>query len=128
MSRPGQSPEEARTEANEFVRRKLCEARKYASQGNEGDAMSALGPAAHTLQDNYSPAHSGFQPAWPNTWLFNMSAWPHYVWETLLPGRANLDNAERATGDVWRYYSGAPMPNDFFGDPSGNSATCGCPK
>jgi len=118
MRRPGQSPEDARDEANDFVRRKICEARQYAAHGREGEAMKSLGAATHTVQDNFSPAHSGFKPAWPNTWFFNSSAWPHYLWETLVPGRGNLDNAERATADVWRFYKGAPMPNDFFGKPT----------
>ena len=126
MTRPGQHPEEARREANDFVRGKICDARRYAALGNERDAMTSLGAATHTIQDNYSPAHSGFKPAWPNTILFNLLAVPHYLSETLLPGRANLDSAEQATKDVWRYYNGAPMPNDFFGDRAGGSQGCQC--
>ncbi|MFN0278160.1 MAG: RHS repeat-associated core domain-containing protein [Pyrinomonadaceae bacterium] len=128
MSRPGQSPEEARAEANESVRKRICEARKFAAQGNEAAAMSSLGPATHTVQDNYSPAHSGFKPAWPNHWLSNIAFYPaHVLWETAFPGSENKDNAARATTDVWRYYKGAPLPIDFFGGPTGSGAGCQCP-
>ncbi len=115
MRRYGQtSVEDARAEANEFVRNKICIARTYASRGWNTDAMYELGKAIHTLQDAKSPAHAGFQQAWPDDFLSMVLNAPHYVSEAVFPGAENIAAAEEATRDAWRYFNGAPMPDDFF--------------
>ena len=114
MTRPGQTPAEALAEANDFVRRKICEARRLAELGDEAGAMNELGQAIHTLQDSHSPAHSGFQEAWPTDLGSTIENIPHSLSETLLPGRANLNAAEDSTRRAWRYFKGDPMPSNFF--------------
>lgn len=129
MRRPGQSIEHARAEANEFVRRKICAARQFAAQGNMGAAMSAMGQANHTLQDAESPAHGGFQQAWtPEPFGLGNLPYiiPHYLRETLFPGRSNTTAAENATRQAWRYYRGEAMPSNFFPNSNDNSLQCEC--
>ena len=114
MRRPGQSVEEARAESNEFVRNKICLAREYASRGWNTYAMHELGKAIHALQDAESPAHAGFQEAWPSDPLSMVLNIPHYVSETVFPGSENLTAAENATRKAWDYFNGVRMPSDFF--------------
>jgi RHS repeat-associated protein len=126
MSFPGQSPDAARARANAFVREKICLARKYESMGWHTDAMHQMGAAVHTMQDNESPAHSGFQEAWPNTyWAIFVNGW-HYPKETAFYTEDQWQRAENNTRRAWAYFKGYPLPKDFF---SGTGKTsCECPK
>ena len=113
--RPGQSVEDARDEANDFVRRKICLAREYESRGWYTLAMHELGKAIHTLQDAKSPAHVGFQEAWSGDPLSNILNYPgHLASETLFPGEENIEAAKESTRQAWGYFNGAPMPKNFF--------------
>ncbi|MFN0138453.1 MAG: RHS repeat-associated core domain-containing protein, partial [Pyrinomonadaceae bacterium] len=126
MSFPGQSPDAARARANAFVRDKICLARKYKGMGLNTDAMYQMGAAVHTMQDYESPAHNGFQEAWPYTyWDIFVNGW-HYPKETALYTEDQWKRAENNTRRAWAYFKGYPLPNDFF---SGTGQTsCECPK
>ena len=126
MSFPGQSPGAARERANAFVREKICLARKYESMGWHTDAMHQFGQAAHTMQDYESPAHNGFQEAWPNTyWDIFVNGW-HYPKETALYTEDQWKRAENNTRRAWAYFKGYPLPSDFFNGTGQTS--CECPK
>lgn len=83
--------------------------------------------AVHALQDNESPAHTGFQEAWTNT-TFDvlLNIW-HYPEDTIFYGKDNWKRAENNTLRAWSYFKGAPLPSDFFSG-TGNSQNCECPK
>lgn len=126
MTRPGQSPQDARNEANAYVRRQICLARKLKSMALPQAGLPYLGRAMHTMQDAASPAHFDFRPAWPNTfWNEAAQSSPpfghHYV-EQFMPQPGGI--SDQNTRRVWDYYNGAPMPGDFFPDaydtPSGS--------
>lgn len=124
MTRYGQrNTQDARAEANDFIRERICAARGYMSRGLELSAMEAMGQAMHTMQDFESPAHTGFQEAWPNTSFFTALHFGHYLKETFFPGAENIIRAENNTRRAWAYFQGAPMPMDFF---SGSGPTNGC--
>lgn len=125
MRRPGQSPEVARAVANSFVRDKICLARKYESMGLHTHAMHQMGAAVHTLQDNESPAHSGFQEAWPNTTREILKNLWHYPKETVFYGADNWKRAENDTLRAWGYFKGYPLPSDFFSG-TGSPQNCEC--
>lgn len=115
MTKPGQRSWEARQEANAFIRNKICTAREYASRGWYTDAMHQLAEAIHTVQDAESPAHRGFQEAWPSNFWSNMRNYPsHLISETFFPGDVNYNRAVENTRKIWGYYKGVPMPKDFF--------------
>lgn len=126
MRRPGQSIEEARAAANEFVRDRICKAREYAGHGMNTYAMHELGKAMHTLQDAESPAHAGFQEAWPSDPLSMVLNLPHYVRESFFVG-PNRAAAVESTRKVWDYYSGSPMPSNFFPNSNDGAYSCQCP-
>ncbi|MCC6329085.1 MAG: hypothetical protein IT174_11250 [Acidobacteria bacterium] len=128
MRRYGQdSAESARDEANEFVRRKICQARDYEARRLPSSAMESLGQAMHTMQDVESPAHRDFQQAWPDTRTFTAVHVWHYIRETFFPGDDNIAAAENNTRRTWEYYKGAPMPRDILSN-SGPTSLCGCGK
>ena len=110
--RPGQTREDARGEANRFIRGKICLARELAGRGFEDQPLTALGQAIHTLQDSTSPAHFDFQEAWPATIPSSIWNWTHYRTENFDPGAGSV--ADFQTINAWDYYNGAPMPSDFF--------------
>ena len=118
MTRPnGQSPEDARKEANIFVKSRICLARRLAAQGYEADAMAYLAQAIHTMQDAASPAHHSFQYAWPNTFLSNQWQWlnpfGHYAQENFDPGPGSA--ADNNTKRTYDYFTGdLPIPEDVF--------------
>ena len=113
MRRPGQSIQDARREANAFVKFKICEARELADRGLNTYAMQALAEAMHTVQDAASPSHTGFQEAWPNTVPWTLWNGDHYLNEQFDPGANSF--ADRNTQDIWDYFTGRKhMPRDFF--------------
>ena len=114
MSRPGQTPQSARDEANIFVRSQICLAKKLKGMGLESQALPYLSRAIHTLQTSTSPAHAGFQPAWSD---LNVWHTDHYILESLVwPANAVL--AKERTRAAYRYYKGNDgyprLPDDFF--------------
>ncbi len=127
MSRPGQSPETARSLGNALIRNRICLARKYESMGWHTDALHQMGAAIHALQDNESPTHSGFQMAWPNTvWGVASNLW-HYPKETILYGSDDWKRAENSTLRAWSYFKGYPLPDDLFSG-TGRQQNCECTK
>ncbi|MBY0349050.1 MAG: hypothetical protein K2W79_12390 [Hydrotalea flava] len=61
MRNKGETVEQAKAKANDFVRYQLAIARSYLASGNEYQAYFEFGLALHVLQDATSPAHGGFQ-------------------------------------------------------------------
>ncbi|MGD9630854.1 MAG: RHS repeat-associated core domain-containing protein [Pyrinomonadaceae bacterium] len=113
MRRQGQSVEDARAEANQFVRTKICEAREYAGRGLNTYAMQSLAEAIHTVQDAASPAHAGFQEAWPNDVLSIVLNSSHYLKEQFDPGASSV--ADENTRNIGDYFTGQrEMPADYF--------------
>jgi RHS repeat-associated protein len=113
MTRPGQTPEDARKEANAFVRGKICAARELWDQGKPDLAMNELAKAIHTVQDAASPKHAGFQPAWEDTYWQMFQHRDHYLGENFDPGAGSV--ADRNTQDVWNAFNNrGPLPADFF--------------
>jgi hypothetical protein len=109
----GQTPEEARAEANDFVHRKICFARELEDQGSHTRALIVLAEAMHTVQDSASPSHTGFQPAWPDTNLQMLLNAGHYIGEQFNPGSNSV--AAQNTRAVWDAFNNrGPMPRDFF--------------
>jgi hypothetical protein len=107
----GQSVEEARREANNFVREMLTKAQQAQRDGNRQEAMGYLGIAMHVLQDSTSPAHSGFQP-WDEH--SKLSAMLEHVSEEDFNPKAG-SQLYKATQDAYGYFSGTiPIPKDFF--------------
>ncbi len=117
MRRVGQGDPAARAAANKFVRDQICLAREYESRGWHTYALYELAKAMHAVQDAKSPAHQGFQEAWPNTAVHMILNWQHYAEEMFFPGKQNWRDAEQATQEIWDNFKGAPMPNDFFPNP-----------
>jgi hypothetical protein len=86
-----------------------------------------LGQAVHTMQDAESPAHAGFQEAWPNTRFFTaINVW-HYTSETFFPGEDDITRAENNTKRAGAYFKGYPMPTDLISG-VGPSSPCECKK
>jgi hypothetical protein len=73
-------------------------------------ALAAFGNAAHTIADEHSPAHEGFQRV--NHWTI---AW-HILRETTLFG-LHKQRQQQASGDLQNAFF------DVFGDALGNQAT-----
>lgn len=113
MAKPGQSKEDARREANEFVRNRICEARALNARGLNTYAMQTLAEAIHTVQDAASPSHSDFQEAWPYNFSDLVSNLGHYINEQFDPGQGSV--ADENTQLVWDVFAGhRPMPTEFF--------------
>jgi len=125
MRRPGQSVDDARGEANEFVRMKICDARRLAGMGLNTYAMHELAKAVHTLQDAESPAHAGFQEAWPSDLWSMVRNSPHYIKESIFVS-SERKRAVEVTRRAWSYFTGAPMPSNFFPDSGDGSFGCDC--
>ena len=115
MRAPGQTAQQAREQANEFVLGELELARKLEAEGKHSQAMRHLGNAMHTLQDATSPSHGGFQ-VWDEKWntAASRNARRH-VWSELLdPGPGS--RLDRATKRAYEYFTGErALPQDFFG-------------
>jgi RHS repeat-associated protein len=105
-----QSVAEAKALANEYVRRKLRNARELECVGLHEEALEELGLAIHTLQDSTSPSHTGFQP-WPPPG--RRTRLGHVNMEAQYPG----DDSPlfKITQQAYGYFSGRiPIPDDFF--------------
>lgn len=142
MRRRGQSPEDARREANSFVRRMICRARALDAKGMRRAALIALSQAIHTLQDSTSPAHANFQEAWEDNFGEMVKHGSHYINENFDPGAGSA--ADGVTVSAWWWFTGQmPMPDDFFGnlydispnhqgffiaDPAPDGGKCDCEK
>ena len=115
MRAHGESVEDARRKANEWIRSNINIARKLASSGHREEAMHYLGRAMHTLQDSTSPAHAGFEEAWDDSFLQQLNHLPHYLTENFDPGPCSV--LDRATDAVYKYFTGElEMPDNLFGN------------
>jgi hypothetical protein len=120
-----QTVTEAKKLANEYVRSALEKAmkyeeisKKYAQEGSYSlakfmhrAAMSNLGYAIHTLQDNTSPAHRGFQ-TWNEDGCFIGHAYHGWKERSYPDDDAELRKATRLAHDV--FSKKKPMPANFF--------------
>jgi RHS repeat-associated protein len=139
MRKRGQSREDARRNANRFVRTEICLARSLARNGHRSEAMHHLSRAMHTVQDATSPAHANFNEAWEDSTVQILNHIPHYLTEKFDPGHGSM--ADKSTLKVWKYFTGELlMPDDFFGngydlknglayfsaEPTPDGGNCGC--
>jgi hypothetical protein len=115
MTKREERREDARRNANRFIRQRICIARRLAAGGHISDAMRNLADAIHTLQDSTSPAHANFAVAWAPTWGQTINHIPHYYDEYFDPGAGSV--ADELTLQAWQYFTGElAMPADFFVD------------
>ena len=106
----GQTVEEAKKLANDYVRDRITEARKLEKEGDHVGALELLGMALHTLQDSTSPSHIGFQP-WGGAG--SQTGLGHVLDERTYPGDKSLLFQITQTG--YKYFTGElEMPEDFF--------------
>jgi hypothetical protein len=108
---PGQSVQDAKALANNYVRQHLQQARLYKNAQREDLALQELAIAMHTLQDATSPSHVGFQ-------LYTHLTPAHLVGDLYLTP-AFRDSLVEATQTAYVYYDdpSKPLPADFFAGP-----------
>jgi hypothetical protein len=105
-----QSMDEAKSQADAFVRKQFEIAKKLLNEGKIAEAYYQFGVGLHTLQDATSPAHAGFQP-WgdhpSNPQLLN-----HIKQELFYPGQySNLQNITNLYLN-WFENGNAPLPRE----------------
>lgn len=135
MRGTGQSASDARTLANDYIRRNITLARELDAKGKHDDAMVYLGKAIHTMQDATSPVHKGFQE-WNASWSSTSEeVRKHVNGESYDPGAGS--ELDRATLQAYDYFKGRdPLPVDVFaaapflqdscnGDPKGCNQASG---
>ncbi len=109
-----QSPNEAREAANNFVRNEIQLARILEKHGQHERAMVHLGNAMHTMQDDTSPAHQGYQE-WDEHASWQSKA-GHVQREAFDPGAGSaLDTATQRAWDIFR--SNEPVPREILPRP-----------
>ena len=107
MRGPLESVDNARRRANTWVKHYLVAAINMEAAGNHVEAMRALGTAIHTLQDNTSPVHEGFQ-IWGGT-VYSGAGAVHVRGENFDPGPGStLDLSTQAAYDFFR--GTGPLP------------------
>jgi hypothetical protein len=107
MRADGQTVDEARSLANEFVRAQF--ERAWAAP-TRTEALFQFGIALHTLQDSTSPVHGGFQLWSPPPGALE-GAWyglGHARHEMLDPGRGS--ELYRSTEMAWRWFVERRLP------------------
>jgi hypothetical protein len=120
MRAPDQTLRQAQQLANKYVRGEITAARADEKAGKHNSALKHLGNAMHTLQDNTSPAHKGFQ-VW-NGPAHVLDDKAHAEKENYDPGRGS--NLDIATAKAWDYFTGKEqMPADFFPPEQGKQKT-----
>lgn len=109
MRNPSQTVDEARTLANQFVRRQFQ--RAWAAPTRD-DALFEFGVALHTIQDSTSSAHSDFQ-VWSGHETFGQQV-GHVGAELTDPGQGSA--LHRATEAAWGWFQqrGLPEGNLFI--------------
>jgi RHS repeat-associated protein len=108
MSREGQTVEDARAEANAFVRNQFDRAWHAPTRT---DALIEFTLALHALQDSTSPSHANFQQ-WTGHETFEEKHM-HVVPELINPGRGS--NLYEATREAWKWFNDKRLPSgDLF--------------
>ena len=108
MSGPGQTPDEARAQANEFVRGQFEKA--WAAESRE-DALFQFGIALHALQDATSPSHEGFQQ-WTGHETRGQQI-QHARKELINPGKGS--RLHEVTATAWQWFNDKKLPSgDLF--------------
>ena len=108
MSRDGQSVEEARAEANTFVRKQFDRAWNAPTRT---DALFEFGIALHAIQDSTSPSHGGFQ-RWTGHETFGEQV-EHVRREMVNPGENS--HLFDATREAWKWFNQRQLPRgDLF--------------
>jgi RHS repeat-associated protein len=110
MRAPEQTAAEARDLANAYVRNQLALAIKAQSEGSYVAAMEHLGLAIHTLQDETSPMHEGFQE-WKGVRHVG-AAKEHVEGENYDPGRGS--ELDAVTRKAWDWFVSGDVPRDVF--------------
>lgn len=108
MRRSGQTSDEARLEANAFVRAQFSRAWNADSLT---DALTEFGIALHALQDSTSPSHAGFQLWSRSESIFEK--FNHVRKEPFGPGADS--ELYRATRKAWKWFTNGTLPDgDLF--------------
>jgi hypothetical protein len=111
MRRPFQSKAAAKALYDDFLRRMITYARWEADAARKGDAFQcseieeaiwALGEAAHAFEDNYSPAHTGFQ-LWPTDPIEHFLREP----DSAMPGTGVIEATKGKFGPELDYFLNA---------------------
>ena len=105
-----QTPDQAKTQADQYVRAQLEKGKLLLKQGKVYEAYLEFGKGLHTLQDATSPAHGGFQP-----WSSHPGALQiinHITQELWYPGEQS--NLQQVTNHYlnWFENSSAPLPKE----------------
>lgn len=110
MSNNGQTPEQAKSDADKFVRAQLKKAKELLLSGDMDQAYFEFGVGLHTLQDATSPAHSGFQEWDGNESLSEIKK--HVTQELFYPGRNS--NLQKVTNKYlnWFQSSDTSLPSE----------------
>lgn len=111
MRTTGQTIDEARQLANQFVRDQFAKAKSLKACGKNDEALFEFSIGLHTLQDWTSPTHNGFQ-----LWTGNETAGEialHVAGELFNPGKGS--ELYRITRDAWGWYNNGGLPSgDLF--------------
>lgn len=108
MQRTGQTSDDARLEANAFVRQQFSRAW---NAGSRVEALTEFGIALHALQDSTSPSHAGFQ-LWSAN-VSNFEKFSHVRNELFNPGADS--ELYRATEQAWEWFNSGSLPDgDLF--------------
>lgn len=98
MRRPGQSPADACKQANDYLHMVAEGVMAAQSAGDRDKALFLFAVALHTIQDETSPSHHGFQE-WSNH-PGKRAVTKHVVKELVYPGKgSSLDMATRRAWD-----------------------------
>lgn len=108
MRNGDQTPEQAKKDADAFVRERYKWARHEFDKGNKEKAFFILGVALHAIQDATSPAHGGFQE-WTGE-ESDMDEVNHVVQEYSYPGINS--NLQKVTNDFLElFFSKKDLPD-----------------
>ena len=108
MRTPGQSVEEARHLANNFIRQQFLKAWNAKTRDK---ALFEFGVALHTLQDSTSPAHAGFQ-VWKGMENTTQLEMINHGRKELFYNSHNKDAAlYRATEAAWLWFQNRSLPD-----------------
>lgn len=101
--------EEAKDDADKYVREQFKIAKELLAQGNINHAYYVFGLGLHVLQDATSPAHSGFQ-SWTGK-ESDKELYNHVKQELHYPGPNS--NLQRITNQYldWFEHSNSPLPS-----------------
>lgn len=110
MRNGNETPEEAKANADKFVRNQFTLAKKLLGQGKVYEAYFQFGIGLHVVQDATSPAHGGFQVWTGNESLSEQSA--HVIKELFYPGgNSNLQGVTNSFLN-WFENSNKPLPKE----------------